>query len=98
MPFAIMTYDKPDSQTLRAALRPAHLAYLMAHQHMLLAGGALLDQEGERSIGRLLIVDTTQRHAAESLIGGDPFTLGGLFASVHIVPWRKAFFDRSHTS
>ncbi|MBS78935.1 MAG: hypothetical protein CMO32_24895, partial [Variovorax sp.] len=37
------------------------------------------------------------RADAERFIGDDPFAQGGLFASVRVMPWRQAFFDRRRT-
>ncbi|WP_326535223.1 YciI family protein [Pseudorhodoferax sp.] len=96
MPFVILALDKPGAEALRTELRPAHLDYLTARQDAMLAGGAVLDEEG-RAIGGLLIVDTEDRAAAERFIGDDPFQQGGLFASVRVLPWRQSFFDRRRT-
>ncbi|MGC3983631.1 MAG: YciI family protein [Pseudorhodoferax sp.] len=96
MPFAILFFDKPGAEALRAELKPAHLDYLNAHEDALLAGGAVLDEEG-RAIGGLLVVDAQDRAAAERFIGGDPFRQGGLFASVRVLPWRQTFLDRRRT-
>lgn len=93
MPFVIIELDKPDSQELRAALKPAHLAYLTQRQEMMLAGGALLDEDGN-AIGGLIIVDTDDRQVAEAFADEDPFQQGGLLASAQVMPWRKSFFDK----
>jgi len=96
MPFVILALDKPDSEALRTELKPAHLDYLTARQGKMLAGGAVLDEEGH-AIGALIIVDAEDRAAAEQFIGDDPFQQGGLFASVRVLPWRQAFLDRRRT-
>ncbi len=93
MPYAIQTVDKPGHGALRAELRPAHLEYLKAHQQKLLAAGALTDDQGQGGTGGILLVDTDDRTEAERFIANDPYTLGGLFASVTVTRWRKAFFD-----
>ncbi|MFO1037746.1 MAG: YciI family protein [Geminicoccaceae bacterium] len=93
MPFAILALDKPDSTKLRADLRPTHLAYLEQHAPQLLAGGAILGEDGATPIGSLLIYDTEERAVAEDFAANDPFRLNGLFQSVSIYPWRKVFFD-----
>lgn len=96
MPFAILFFDKPGSEALRAELKPAHLDYLTAHEDALLAGGAVLDEQ-DQPIGGLLVVDAEDRAAAERFIGDDPFQQGGLIASVRVLPWRQAFFNRRRT-
>ena len=93
MPYAIQTVDKPNSAELRAATRPAHLEYLTANQHKLLAAGAIIDDDGTGGHGGILLVDTDDRAEAERFIAEDPFTKAGLFQSVTVVRWRKAFFN-----
>jgi hypothetical protein len=93
MPYAIQTLDKPGTADLRASTRPAHLDYLKAHQHLLLAAGALINDDGTGGNGGILLVDTDDRAVAERFINEDPFTKAGLFEKVTVTRWRKAFFD-----
>jgi uncharacterized protein YciI len=94
MPYAIQTVDKPDSGALRAKMRDEHLKYLDANLRLLLAAGALTDDEGKGGHGGILIVDTEDRKEAEAFIAGDPFTKAGLFEKVTVARWRKAYFDK----
>jgi uncharacterized protein len=94
MPYAIQTKDKPGHAHVRAQARPAHLVYLTANQHKLLAAGALIDDDGTGGHGGILIVDTDDRAEAERFIAEDPFTLAGLFEQVTVTRWRKAFFNK----
>ena len=94
MPYAIHTTDKADGASIRAAARPAHIEYLVQHQSLLLAAGALIDDDGTGGKGGILIVDTDDRAEAERFIAEDPFTKAGLFASVTVTRWRKAFFNK----
>ena len=41
----------------------------------------------------MLIIDVDDRAAAEAFIAEDPFTKAGLFESVTVTRWRKAFFN-----
>ena len=93
MPYAIQTKDKPGLGHVRAEVRDVHLAYLEANQHKLLAAGALIDDDGTGGHGGILIVDTDDRAEAEAFIAGDPFNGAGLFESVTVTRWRKAFFN-----
>jgi uncharacterized protein YciI len=93
MPYAIQTTDKAGSADLRAQTRPAHLDYLKANQHLLLAAGALISDDGTGGHGGVLLVDTDDRAVAERFINEDPFTKAGLFEKVTVTRWRKAFFD-----
>ena len=94
MPYAIQTQDKPGSAEVRAKARPAHLEYLTANQHLLLAAGALINDDGNGGHGGILIVDTDDRAEAERFINEDPFTKAGLFQSITVTRWRKAFFNK----
>jgi len=96
MPYAIQLVDKPGSADLRAATRAAHLAYLKSHQHLLLAAGALISDDGTGGHGGLLILDTDDRAAAQRFVDEDPFTRAGLFEKITVTRWRKAFFDRQY--
>ncbi len=93
MPYAIRTKDEPDHGDLRAELRDAHLAFLNANLHKLLAAGAVIDDDGACGHGGILIVETDDRAEAEAFAADDPFTKAGLFESVTVTRWRKAIFN-----
>ncbi len=93
MPYAILTFDKPGSLELRTRVRPVLVEYLKANAHRLLAAGALIEDDGTGGMGGVILLDTDVRAEAELFIAEDPFTKAGLFASVSVARWRKAFFD-----
>jgi uncharacterized protein YciI len=95
MPFAILTRDKPGHDKLRAEKRDEHIRYLVSHQDKMLAGGAMLE-DGGRAYGGIIIFDTEERAEAERFAAGDPFARAGLFESVTITRWRKAFLNREN--
>ncbi len=90
MYFAIHCIDKPGSASLRAATRPAHLDYLGEVADRILAGGPLLDLDGN-ALGSLLIIDFADRRAAYDFAAGDPYAQAGLFASTAVTAWRRVF-------
>jgi uncharacterized protein YciI len=92
MPYAILTFDKPNGDELRSRLRPEHVAYLDARKHLMLAGGAMLDENG-RPHGGIILIDTDDRAIADAFAASDPFNQGGLFEQVKVIRWRKSFFD-----
>ena len=94
MPYVIQTQDKPGTADLRAKTRAAHLEYLTLSKHLLLAAGALIDDDGSGGHGGVLIVDTDDRTEAQRFIDEDPFTQAGLFEKVSVIRWRKAFFNK----
>ncbi len=93
MPYAILTRDKPDRGHLRLETRAEHVAWLDAQKDILLAAGALIDDDGAGGHGGVLIIDTDARATAEAFAAEDPFTKAGLFESVTVTRWRKAFFN-----
>lgn len=94
MPYAIITRDKPGQAHVRDASLAEHKRYLDAHcGTLLLAAGAMLDDAGTSPHGSILIVDTDDRKVAEDFIHNDPFNKAGLFESVTVTRWRKAFFN-----
>jgi uncharacterized protein YciI len=94
MPYAIQTVDKPGTAELRLSTRPAHLEYLTARKDKILAGGALLSDDGNTAQGGIILLDTEDRQEAERFAKEDPFTKAGLFEKVTITRWRKAFFNK----
>ncbi|MBZ5487535.1 YciI family protein [Halomonas aquamarina] len=93
MPYMIETFDKPEHQALRLAVRDVHLAYLDAHKERLLACGAKLSDDGATASGGLYLLDCETREAAKAFIDADPFSQAGLFERVVICRWRKAYLD-----
>ncbi len=93
MPYVVLTKDKPNSLDLRNKVRGEHLEYLDANKAALLAAGAMIEDDGTSGYGGVLIVDTDDRATAEAFIENDPFTKAGLFESVTVSRWRKAFFN-----
>ncbi|NIM27139.1 MAG: YciI family protein [Gammaproteobacteria bacterium] len=93
MPFIIQFLDKPDYGHVRAEWRAQHLQYLDANRDRLLAAGALLNDDGSGGHGGVIIIDTDDRVEAENFIANDPYSRAGLFETVTVTRWRKAFFD-----
>lgn len=90
MPYMIQTTPDPQKTHLREQLVKAHGGYLEQHQAIILAAGALMEEDGKNA-GGLLIIDVDEREAAERFVRDDPFA--PLFASVVIKRWRKGFFN-----
>jgi uncharacterized protein len=93
MPYVIITRDKPNSLDLRNQVRAEHIEFLDENKHRLLGAGAMIEDDGTGGRGGVIIVDTDERKEAEDFIAADPFTKAGLFESVTVSRWRKAFFN-----
>jgi uncharacterized protein len=88
MQFVIHCHDKPDSDVLRTPLRDAHINYLNDHKGITVARGPLLDDDGVKTIGSLLILDVANRAEAESFWAGEPFNRAGVYEWTTIERWR----------
>jgi uncharacterized protein YciI len=88
MQFVIHCHDKPDGGARRAPLEDAHFEYMKAHRKNIVARGALLDDDGGRSIGAVLILDVADKSAAEAFWAGAPFNRGGIYEWTTIERWR----------
>ncbi|ARP97508.1 YciI family protein [Bordetella genomosp. 13] len=93
MTYFIETFDKPGHQAVRKELRPAHLEFLEANAHRLLACGAKLNEDGTDAGGGVYIITAESLQDAKDFIAADPFSKGDLFAEVRITRWRKAYVD-----
>ena len=89
MLYIIYQVDRDDGADLRAAKRDEHLAYLDSNRHILLLGGALLDDDGIRRTGSCLIINVPSRAQAEEFSRNEPFRKAGLFKSVKITRMRR---------
>ncbi len=92
MPYLIYTTDKPGHAHVREQVRGEHLAYLKQHLSKILAGGAVLNDDGG-AYGSVIILDTEDRAEAETFAANDPFAKAGLFESRTVTRWRKAIFN-----
>lgn len=84
MPFLITCRDVPNSAPLRASWLPAHRLHVNEHAEQLLLSGPLTEDDGQRRIGQVFVLDVVDRTAAQQFIDGDPFTRAGMFADIHV--------------
>jgi uncharacterized protein len=92
MLFALICTDKPGHLQTRLDNRPAHVAFLerLNGEGKLAFAGPFAGEDGKPN-GSLVVLDVTDRGAAESLSRGDPYAKAGLFATVEIRPWTWTF-------
>jgi len=79
MQFVIYCHDQPDGDTRRALLRDAHHAYFDDHRSIIVTRGPLLDDDGTKTIGRLLILDVADKAQAEAFWAAEPYNRAGLY-------------------
>ena len=73
--------DRPGSADLRAATRPAHLAFQAERRN--LVGGPLLDHDGQ-VCGSLIVFEAPDIATASAEMAEDPYVRAGLFEHVSI--------------
>jgi uncharacterized protein YciI len=86
MLFVIHGIDKSGSQ-LRERLIDEHRAYLKASPIRIVASGPLMDDDNERMIGSVIVVDCANRGAVDDLMADEPFNRAGLYESLHVNRW-----------
>ena len=79
MQFVIHCHDRPDGGALRAPLRDAHHAYFDDHRSIIVTRGPLLDDDGAKRIGNVLILDVADKAEADAFWAGEPFNRAGLY-------------------
>ncbi|MFV3073999.1 YciI family protein [Niveispirillum fermenti] len=89
MHFILECHDKDGGLDLRMATRPEHLAYMESRLDHIVIAGPILDADGGRPVGSLIILDYPDRAGAEDFAANDPYARAGLFKSVTIRPYRK---------
>ncbi|WP_308911190.1 YciI family protein [Pseudokordiimonas caeni] len=91
MLFMVLCYDKPNSASLRAETRPAHVRYLKdAGTRVKMAGPLLSPGDEQHPVGSLIVIDAASEGAVKLFAENDPYASAGLFERVEIRPWRAA--------
>jgi uncharacterized protein YciI len=89
MLYIIYQEDAEDSAALRAAHKATHFDYLEKHRGVLVLGGALLEDDGIKRTGSVLILNVADRAAAEAFSADEPLRRAGVFKSVKITRMRR---------
>jgi uncharacterized protein len=80
--------DRPGGMVLRKELREAHEAYLAEHPDMVMARGPLVTDDGETSIGSVILLDVPDMEAARAFMEKEPFYGNGVYQEVNFQRWR----------
>jgi len=96
--YAIIGQDVADSLDKRIAARPAHVARLQELQgqgRLLLAGPFpavdAVDPGAAGYSGSLIVAEFPSLAAAQDWANADPYVAAGVYAQVHVQPFRKTF-------
>ena len=84
MIYTFVLLDKANALDLRQKLRPSHRAYISQVADRIAFAGGLVGDDGKTRVGSLLAIDFHSREAATAWLNEEPFTKGGLYASVQI--------------
>ena len=88
MLFVIRGVDAPGKASVRAAHRRDHLEGIRELGPDVKLAGPLLSDDGVHMVGSLLVVDFTDRAAAEAFVQKDPYVRAGLFSEISVQPFR----------
>lgn len=92
MLYIIYQEDQDDAcvaAAIRKEVKPRHLAYLDQHESILVLGGAMLAEDGDKRTGSVLILNVPSLADAEAFSQEEPFRQAGLFKSVKISRMRR---------
>ena len=79
MMFVVYAIDRDDAAPIREAHYAEHRAYLASAPFPRLLSGPLTDDEGERMIGSMIIVEADARDEVERFFADDPFVRNGVY-------------------
>ena len=84
MVYVIIGRDSPEAKDLRPKLRPAHLDHLGTFDRdgRVVLAGPLTD-----GTGSLIVLEAASVEEARAIADRDPYTVGGVFASVEVHPF-----------
>jgi uncharacterized protein YciI len=96
--YAIIGRDVPNSLDKRMTTRPAHVARLqdLQNQGRLLLAGPFpavdaIDPGEAGFTGSLIVAEFSSLPAAQEWAKADPYATAGVYAEVHVQPFRKTF-------
>jgi uncharacterized protein YciI len=85
--YIIYCVDNQDMAAVRMQQLGAHRAHLVSSGMRIVLAGPLQNEERDRSIGSLIVVEANNRGEVEAFNAGDPFFRAGLWAKVEIHPF-----------
>lgn len=92
MAYLVIAWDGTDEGAWdrRLAVREEHFAYVR-RQHakgLLVGGGAMRDESGERLIGSIAILNCESEEEVREHLSGDPYVRSGVWRDIKIHPYR----------
>jgi uncharacterized protein YciI len=88
--WAIWCRDADNVAEIRARVGKDHSAYLTNSRFPVLMAGPLIGDDGNGSVGSLLLIEAESREDAKSMVDGDPFAVNGVWGTIDIQPYRMS--------
>lgn len=87
--FCVYRLDRTDGRAaeIRAATRPAHLAFMKGYAGRVLIGGPLLDEAGNAR-GGMMVIEAESEAEVREILSRDPFEIAGLSSTIEVAPFR----------
>jgi uncharacterized protein YciI len=92
MLFAMNGRDKTGHLDVRLRVRPEHVAFLddLNARGVLKFAGPYLEDDG-KPCGSLVVIEASDKAAAEQVFRNDPYARAGLFETVTVQAWNWVF-------
>ena len=89
--FVMIGWDAADGAERRDQLRQQHVDHIrmLAQKGRVRYAGPLKDEDGERSIGALMVVEAADLHEVRNVVNTDPYVAGGVFDKIVIHPFKQ---------
>jgi len=92
MPYLIYAVDFPGMENKREECRQAHRDFLKSYGNLVLASGALLEEDGT-IIGGVSLLDTEDKTEAERFAYDDPYAKAGIRVKTIVQRWRRRWWE-----
>lgn len=87
--------DVPNGMEIRTANRAAHEGFLNEHGNSVMCRGPMLTDDGESSVGSVILLDVPDMDAARAMMEIEPFFKAGCYEKITFHRWRFGrVFDR----
>ena len=86
-------HDGPDGAARRSEHRDGHVAHLDAldAEGRILYAGPIRNDAGDTSVGAVIVFEAASLADARALVDSDPYVKGGVFETLTVSPFKKAY-------
>ncbi|MCR9259189.1 MAG: YciI family protein [Pseudomonadaceae bacterium] len=87
MLYVLVCEDKPNSESLRKAVREDHLAFLKNYDVRF--AGPMLGDDETTMVGSIIVINVDNLEAAQAFAAADPYAAAGLFTHVTLRAFKQ---------